>query len=580
MKNKIIKFTIVLCISLVFLRQKSYGQTFPKHIITVNGLINDKLNIVFLPDGYQSSELNQFKTDAKAVYDGILSKVPFSNDKTRFNGFAFLVPSNVSGGGTGGVPIDNYFGSTYPLNISRALSSDAAKVDKCIADNFPLADLVIILVNDARYGGSANRGATKLSKTTIASKRDIKSVIEMACHEIGHATASLGDEYDYDFLAYDAPNKSQDGNSNSVKWKKYIGQQGVGLYPFTGNGAGWYKPHQNCEMNNLYNPFCLVCENALTENINAITSVRKLEKPKHIMIPIYSISNSSFHAVWPDVPLATKYIVQYYTDREGWSGSFVTNTNYITISGGYYAGKLKIRVRALGANGATSLWGTMPNSVDFGYKLSTPKGFNVPAAVNYGLYLSWDAVSNATKYEINSISSVNGLGSSTVSSHSYNWLYISGSVIFQVRAINAQGEYSDLSKPFFYDLPSSPMKEKGANNSNFANFKFDDILNFSEAQSGKHEFTETDQSNDISSIKEEFIIAPNPTKDIVRIYNSYNSPVSMKMFSITGQIVRELKLGASTLVHVSDLAEGVYVLKFYSLNENRVLLGHKKLIVN
>lgn len=587
MKNLITKFAFALSVMLVLFGQNSYGQSFPQYTIKNNGSVNDKINIVFLPDGYKSSDLNKFETRAQMLYNGIVGADPFNKDATRFNGFYYKVPSNTSGAGSNGISNGNYFGSKFPRHSSSLIYSNLNTVNQFIAEHLPLADVVIILVNDSRFGAASSRrlsGFIGSTVVTIASaySNTNQSKIDQVCHELGHALGGLGDEYNSNFSSFTAPNRSNDGNPSTVSWKNYIGQNGVGVYPFTGRGAGWYKPHTRCKMNFSFNDFCLVCNNALNTEMNAITSVRKLEKPKHMFIP--NKSHSSFYAVWVAPLLATSYEVQYY-DENGWSTSYFTNSPSITISGGYYAGYINLRVRALGSRNGKSKWAYLDRAVDFGYKLNTPENLNVPGAASYGLYLNYDAVSNASDYEIKySFSGKSGtnyeMSYYSTKKNSYNWFYGYGDAFFFVRALNAQGEYSNWSSILRYSLPSSaPMKENKGNE-NMASITFEDLMNQGSHRTNNHESINQSQLSNTSSITDEFKILPNPATNNLSVSNTYGSPVTMKMYSITGQMVREVNLDLSTLVNISDLTEGVYVLKFYSLSNNSVPLGHKKLVIN
>src|SRR5262245_46893406 len=119
-----------------------------------------------------------------------------------------------------------------------------------------------MVVNSPYCGGSGSRSLATSSLNT--------SSFEVLVHEIGHSFADLADEYYAgDMYAAEAPNMTQESNPNLVKWKAWIGVDGVGVYQHCcgGNSALWYKPHQNCKMQSLGSPFCAVCKEQIIETI-------------------------------------------------------------------------------------------------------------------------------------------------------------------------------------------------------------------------------------------------------------------------------------------------------------------------
>src|SRR5690606_627729 len=98
--------------------------------------------------------------------------------------------------------------------------------------------------------------------------------------------------YPGDILAAEAVNMTQETDPSLVKWKNWMGTNGVGIYPYTcptGNCADWYKPHQNCIMESIDKPFCAVCKEGIIEKIHSIISPIDTYAP----IPA-SINNPSF----------------------------------------------------------------------------------------------------------------------------------------------------------------------------------------------------------------------------------------------------------------------------------------------
>jgi hypothetical protein len=249
------------------------AQVFENQIIFENGPQEQRINLVFLPDGYLAGDMTKFVTDVNSIVNKIFDQSPFKEYKPYFNAYAILVPSNQSGARHPQtsldddclpVPkvttVDNYFGSTFDFgNIHRLLVPlNQSKIALVLANNFPLYDQAFVLVNSTYYGGSGGEVAT-------ASNNNNSS--EVAIHEIGHSFAVLADEYWADGYEHEAPNMTQESNSSLVKWKNWVGSSSVGVYPYEGHPT-WFRPHQNCKMRFLNVPFCAVCRETFVEKIH------------------------------------------------------------------------------------------------------------------------------------------------------------------------------------------------------------------------------------------------------------------------------------------------------------------------
>lgn len=73
-------------------------------------------------------------------------------------------------------------------------------------------------------------------------------------------------------------------------------------------------------------------------------------------------------------------------------------------------------------------------------------------------------------------------------------------------------------------------------------------------------------------------ISPNPASDILKIEHLYHfDKLTIKIFSIDGQLIQVSTLGQSKEVDISYLAEGTYIINIYS---NKHLLISKKIIIH
>jgi len=260
----------------LLLGQISFSQVFDTDTLLWNGDADKRINLVILSDGYQESELAQFTTDANGFMNAFLGETPYQEYKNYFNVIAINVPSNESGANHPGTAIDvsepqhpvaevdNYFGSSFDsFGIHRLLvAENTSAVYSVLADNFPLYDQVIVIVNSPFYGGSGGQ---------IAVTSTEQSANEIAIHEIGHSFTSLKDEYYAgDIYAAEGINMTQETNANEVRWVNWMDDNGIGIYQHCcgGNSANWYRPHEQCKMRYLGFPFCSVCVEGTIEEIH------------------------------------------------------------------------------------------------------------------------------------------------------------------------------------------------------------------------------------------------------------------------------------------------------------------------
>ena len=274
MKKPLLLLLLIFNVSLVV------GQIFDKVTIKNSGDNNNRINLVILSEGYQTSEIPQFEIDATNFMNDLFAEEPFASYENYFNVHILKVPSNESGAnhpGTAGdegdytVPtltVDSYFDTTYDYyGIHRLLYTESqATISTVLANNFQTFDQALILVNAPYYGGSG--GTYPIASTG-------QDAGEIAIHELGHSFADLKDEYyPGDALAAEAINMTQETDPNLVKWKNWIGINNVGIYPYatSGTASTWNRPHEFCKMRYLGVPFCAVCKEGIIEKIHALVS--------------------------------------------------------------------------------------------------------------------------------------------------------------------------------------------------------------------------------------------------------------------------------------------------------------------
>ena len=274
---------LLLFITFFFSFQFAFTQVFDVQTIKSSGDDDKRINLVIMGDGYTAGELTQFEADATAFMNAMFVQTPYAEYENYFNVYIIKVISNESGAshpGTAGdepvpieepvISVDNFFGTAYDsFGIHRLLyTPNDALVISVLADNFPLYDQAMILVNAPYYGGSGG-------EFPVASTGPFGN--EIAIHEIGHSLVDLKDEYyPGDALSDEAINMTLDNNPATIKWKNWLGTNGIGIYPFTDCPTlecdDWYRPHQNCKMFVLGQDFCAVCSEGTIEEIHSRVS--------------------------------------------------------------------------------------------------------------------------------------------------------------------------------------------------------------------------------------------------------------------------------------------------------------------
>ncbi|XCF06124.1 M64 family metallopeptidase [Tamlana crocina] len=267
----------------------SFAQIFDVEAIKVSGANENRINLVVLSEGYQVTEFEDFIADVTAFSDAMFNQSPFKEYTNYFNVYAIKVPSNESGADhpatatdvdeSGSTPqlVDTYFNATfdafgyhrylyYGIDYAEAATAEA-KIRSVLADNFPTYDQALILVNTPYYGGTGGEFPI------AAASADAN---ELALHELGHSMFYLKDEYLLPDEYYsEGINMTQESNSNLVKWKNWMGINGIGTFQHgtTGVPASWYKPiNAQCKMEVLYKPFCSVCTEGIVERIHDLIS--------------------------------------------------------------------------------------------------------------------------------------------------------------------------------------------------------------------------------------------------------------------------------------------------------------------
>ncbi|SMC28644.1 Carbohydrate binding domain-containing protein [Andreprevotia lacus DSM 23236] len=223
----------------------------------VNGPRDKRVNILFLAEGYVAGQEAQFQADM-AKFNTALMDAPWSSYTRYFNTYGVFVASNAQGASKedGSTVKDTYFNcSYYTSNIDRLLACNTSKTTAIKNQYLPEADIVMVIVNSSKYGGSGGSIA-------VANRLDP----EIVAHEVGHSFAKLADEYEYaGGTPHEAPNATAIiSPRTSLKWNYWVdgstpiatpetSTYGSVVGAFEGavySASGWWRPTQNSRMRN------------------------------------------------------------------------------------------------------------------------------------------------------------------------------------------------------------------------------------------------------------------------------------------------------------------------------------------
>ncbi len=283
MRNRLLIFAFAL------LSFNMTAQVFTVDTIAYNGNPNNRINLLIMGDGYMSSEMNTFRSDAQLVANYFFSVPPYSLYRNFFNVFGIEVVSNESGNdhpgnandeGSGTQPVtsvDNYLQTTFDYGgTHRCIYSSQGSLVYSIANtNFPMYDFINVIVNTSYYGGCAGG----IAYTSMNS-----SSPEVFVHEFGHMFGNLSDEYEYSDpcnagVAQNI-NVTQVTDPNTIVWKNWLSTAPIptpaGSYcnligAYEGAkycSTNWYRPKCNCKMRSLNQPLCEVCTEQLIYKVS------------------------------------------------------------------------------------------------------------------------------------------------------------------------------------------------------------------------------------------------------------------------------------------------------------------------
>ncbi|KAJ3037627.1 hypothetical protein HDV00_001431 [Rhizophlyctis rosea] len=181
--------------------------------IVDNGPPENRIDVVFMGDGYTLSERDRFFDDIRRLTSDMFNGTTFATTLPLFNIWAIFKPSKESGIGVGGVPKDTAFGLYRDGTELRGIycSKPLLARQTCALTGPHACDYPSLIANSPYYGG--------LGGEFVISTRSKTSGTIVLRHEMGHNFVDVGEEYDGGQV-YSGVNSSP--NLFNLKWKHWL----------------------------------------------------------------------------------------------------------------------------------------------------------------------------------------------------------------------------------------------------------------------------------------------------------------------------------------------------------------------
>ncbi|MDH3784978.1 MAG: M64 family metallopeptidase, partial [Acidobacteriota bacterium] len=273
--------------------------------------VGSRINIVIVPDGYQYTDKALMESHADAMVAYFRGKTPHAEHDLLYNYILVYAYSREQGTDQCdcGTIVDTAMGTRFPLSNptcghsdNRCLSygggCDTNGTGNVVAAELraPAQDETVVMVNTTRYGGCGG------SRATYAAGNG--SALELAVHELGHSMSGLADEYvSNSGCGSFAGNVNTSTNGVSGAWSEWIADIGSPREGAQYWGQCIYRPEADCEMRNLNQPFCHVCNQHWSLWSFAHSRVNPTA-PLESMTPAANVNTNSF--VQQDFSITTR----------------------------------------------------------------------------------------------------------------------------------------------------------------------------------------------------------------------------------------------------------------------------------
>ncbi len=361
---------------------------------TTKAFVNssNRVDILVLGDGYTSAEQALFNADAENLRTAMFNYSPYNqyanmvNWTTTFNASAqsgvdhppylagctsssccadTAAQSDPKAAGAGTFVSTAFDGKFCTSQIHRLVTINSSKIYTA-ASAFPDWDQLVVILNDAVYGGSG--GSIAVTTTNTNAKL-------IVIHEYGHTFHNLADEYTTPYPGYPAcsdingpacrANVTDQTAPSLIKWKSWIGPTtpiptpagtaGIGLF----EGAqylstGMYRPANSCGMRSLGAQFCSICSQAYvlklyrggfgTPSAGIDLIEPGSEVPSAASNVAYNVGNVQNFSATVLRPSPDTVTMQWYLDGVAVNGATSSNFNFQQLTSTPTSRSLELRV--------------------------------------------------------------------------------------------------------------------------------------------------------------------------------------------------------------------------------------------
>ncbi|HRW94968.1 MAG TPA: M64 family metallopeptidase [Bacteroidales bacterium] len=243
-----------------------------------NGPVENKVDLLFVAEGYRTAEMEKFKRDAARFVEYLFEYEPFRSRRDDFNIWILPLVSEDSGPDIPRFDVWNKtaLGSSFDtFYTDRYLTAPDQRLLAQAVSGAPF-DAIYVIVNANKYGGGGIYNYYGLSTSDHTLSKQV------FVHEFGHSFAGLADEYYNSEVAYINmyPEGVEPWEPNITtlvdfesKWKDMMDTEGVGLHEGAAYVAkGIFRPAPDCRMHTNEAPaFCPVCQRAISRMIDFYT---------------------------------------------------------------------------------------------------------------------------------------------------------------------------------------------------------------------------------------------------------------------------------------------------------------------
>lgn len=185
--------------------------------LIITGPPSNRIDVVFMGDGYTEGEVDQMESDIKRLVDDMFTGTTFAPYLPLFNIWIVFRPSVESGIGTGGVPKNTAFRLYRDGTELRGVycANPAAARSACSLTGPNACDFPTLIGNSPFYGGLGG-------EFTISTSSETSGTIVLR-HELGHNFGQVGEEYDGGSSYFGANFANSVANAEN-KWWEWLSQ--------------------------------------------------------------------------------------------------------------------------------------------------------------------------------------------------------------------------------------------------------------------------------------------------------------------------------------------------------------------